>query len=120
MDFLSRTFGKLNRAFYMREFFFGLIFYIPLLYVCYAMYTENEGASFFQIFLLALFYTLLQFLYPYSRYVYHSIADYIIGKDVYMVNIILLLIVRFFFMAICWSFSFIIAPIGLIYLYFKK
>lgn len=56
MDFLSRTFGKLNRAFYMREFFFGLIFYIPLLYVCYVMYTENEGASFFQIFLLALFF----------------------------------------------------------------
>ncbi len=120
MNFLSKTFGKLNRAFYIREFLFGLIFYIPLLYICYIMYTENEKASFFQIFLIVLFYTLLQFLYPYSRYVYHSIADYIIGNDVYMVNIILLLIIRFFFMVICWSFGFIIAPIGLIYLYFKK
>lgn len=59
-----------------------------------------------------------QFLYPYARFVYESIIDYILGNNVFFANTILVLIVKLFTMIFCYSFAIFIAPIGLIYLYF--
>lgn len=57
-------------------------------------------------------------LYPYSRFVYESIVGFVMGENVFFINAIFMLIVKYFTMALCWAFSIFIAPIGLAYLYF--
>ncbi|HHF2589648.1 TPA: hypothetical protein ACPJUQ_001833, partial [Haemophilus influenzae] len=57
-------------------------------------------------------------LYPYSRFVYESIIEYILGDNVFFINAPLMLVTKLITMAICFIFSIFIAPIGLIYLYF--
>ncbi len=57
-------------------------------------------------------------LYPYSRFVYESIMDFIMGDNVFFLNAILILVVKFISMALCWGFAVFIAPVGLAYLYY--
>lgn len=57
-------------------------------------------------------------LYPYSRFVYEVIMEFIFGETVFLVNIVLLFLVKFITMTACYVFSPIIAPIGLVFLYF--
>jgi hypothetical protein len=57
-------------------------------------------------------------LYPYSRFVYESVMDFIIGRNVFFVNAILMLAVKLMTMLLCWSLAIFVAPIGLAYLYY--
>ena len=56
-------------------------------------------------------------LYPYSRFVYESTTDFVMGKNIFFVNAVFMLITKFFTMAMCWAFAIFVAPIGLAYLY---
>jgi len=109
---LRKTFGGLSAQYYIRNFLFGLIF--PVL--IYTALTHSKTGVFP---MGALFYCLVNsLLYPYARFVYESIMDYIFGNNVFFVNAILMLVVKVFTMAMCWSMAIFIAPIGLAYLYF--
>jgi hypothetical protein len=57
-------------------------------------------------------------LYPYSRFVYESVTGFIMGENVFFMNAMFLLVMKFFTMAACWFLAMVIAPVGLIYLYF--
>ncbi len=57
-------------------------------------------------------------LYPYSRFVYEEIMNFIFGGNIFFVNAIFSLTVKFITMYLCWGFAVFIAPIGLCYLYF--
>lgn len=60
-------------------------------------------------------------LYPYSRFVYESIVNFIMGDNIFFFQGKLFLIywfIKIWIMLLCWVCSIIIAPIGLIYLYF--
>lgn len=119
MSFISKTFGGLNKSYYFRHFFFGLIIFILL----EAMFIKVGGGAkknildggFWAISGICL---LFLFLYPYSRFVYESIVEYIFGNNVFIVNGLILLVVKTITMLLCFMFSWAIAPIGLIYLYF--
>jgi hypothetical protein len=57
-------------------------------------------------------------LYPYSRFVYESIMNFIMGQNVFFVNALLMLGVKLMTMLLCWAFAIFVAPIGLAYLYY--
>ncbi|ABE53889.1 conserved hypothetical protein [Shewanella denitrificans OS217] len=59
-------------------------------------------------------------LYPYSRFVYENVVGFILGRQVFFVNAIFMLVVKLFTMALCWCLAIFIAPIGLLYLYFRN
>ena len=108
---ISKTFGGLSKPYYIRHFLFGLIF--PAIF--YFMFSEAKNGVPIQIILLCVVNSLL---YPYSRFVYEKITSFILGDNVFFVNAILMLIMKYFAMAICWSAAILIAPFGLAYLYF--
>ena len=56
-------------------------------------------------------------LYPYSRFVYESIVDYVVGDTVILWNGFLFIIAKTVTMFLCWLFSIFVAPIGMVYLY---
>ncbi|MBB1554097.1 hypothetical protein HG442_001655 [Candidatus Gracilibacteria bacterium] len=108
----EKTFGGLSREYYFREFIFGLIFVVLFFYPYYAKGMTIPPIG---VILTAI---LSQILYPYSRFVYHSVMDFIFGNNMFVVNAFLMLILKFLMMMICWFFAIFIAPIGLLYLYY--
>lgn len=112
---LSNTFGGLSKSYYLRQLFFSLLM------LSMAAYLENMSKNpHARDFLFYSYLVVSTFLYPYSRFVYESITGFIMGENVFFVNAILMLIVKAITMLLCWGYSIIIAPVGLIYLYFRN
>lgn len=112
-NFIQKTFGGLSLNYYVRQFLFALLISVFIGFISLKHPQTGELNIHFLVFIL-----INQFLYPYARFVYESIIDYILGNNVFFVNAILSLIVKLFTMLLCYCFAIFIAPIGLIYLYF--
>lgn len=110
MSFIKKTFGGLSASYYLRQLFFGAIF--TALFIA-LMYNGGDKRIFSYLIFIA-----STFLYPYSRFVYESVADFIFGDNVFFINELFLLAVKFITMLLSYGFAFIIAPLGLLYLYF--
>jgi hypothetical protein len=106
----SKTFGGLSGWYYLRHFLFGLI--IPGL--AYFAIKDSANPPPFHIYLLCATNSVL---YPYARFVYEGITDYILGTNVFYVDAWLLLAWKLLTMFLCWAFAIFIAPVGLAYLY---
>jgi hypothetical protein len=108
----ARTFGALNRKYYLSQFMIGgtlaAIFIIKM----------NSGTHSLPIFAIILI-AINALLYPYARYVYESTINYLMGDTLFVFNIFFLMIAKLMTIAFCFGAAILIAPIGLIYLYFK-
>lgn len=105
------TFGGMTKAEYIRHLAFGSLFLIMPFYI---LVSGEQNIKFGQI----IFFVFNTLLYPYSRFVYESIVNFIMGKNVFFVNALLMMFMKLFTMLICWSAAIFIAPIGLAYLYY--
>ncbi len=110
-DFINKTFRGLTASYYIRQLVFGVAIGFALVFLMSGGF-KNITVG------LVIFAIISTLLYPYSRFVYESIANFIFGNNVFFVNAIWLLAVKFVTMSICWAGAIGIAPIGLAYLYF--
>jgi hypothetical protein len=110
---IARTFGGLTLQYYIRQFLFGAMFAAVFLI------KMNSGDRSLPIF-VTIFIVINTLLYPYARFVYESTIDYIMGDNIFILNAVFMLFVKFMTMALCWSAAVLIAPFGLLYLYFKS
>lgn len=110
---IAKTFGGLSTSYYLRHLFFGLAFPIFIL----LMLSQSQGSHPLHVPAL-LMMVVNTLLYPYSRYVYESVVNFILGENVFFVNVLLMLGVKLATMTVCWVFAIFVAPIGLAYLYF--
>ncbi|NQY22864.1 MAG: hypothetical protein HRT41_02440 [Campylobacteraceae bacterium] len=110
-DILSKTFGGLSKRYYFRQLFFSLVLFSLVIYLSF---NGNKTLDFYTI----IFFVVNAILYPYSRFVYESIIEFILGDNIFFVNVIFGSIVKLLTMSICWFFGIAIAPLGLVYLYF--
>lgn len=110
---IQKTFGGLSLRYYLRHFLFGLLIFG--LFIFTGVKHPKTGIWDTQ---LLVFILICQFLYPYSRFVYESVIEYILGDNIFFVNSILALFIKFITMLLCYIFAIFIAPIGLVYLYF--
>ncbi|CED61989.1 putative uncharacterized FRG domain protein [Moritella viscosa] len=112
-QFFIDTFGGLKTSYLIRQYIFAI--FLALFFS--TMMTKNGHVlSFGEITML----TINTALYPYSRFVYESIVEFIVGENNFYVNTILMLFVKFITMAICWSTAILISPLGLAYIYFRN
>ena len=109
---IQKTFGGLSAQYYARQFIFGLIVSAFFYYM-----STHGGKNEIQYGTLV-FILINTLLYPYARFVYETVIDFFLGQNVFLVNAILMLIVKFITMTMCWAFSIFIAPVGLAYLYY--
>ncbi|HWV04073.1 hypothetical protein FUT88_14355 [Ralstonia sp. TCR112] len=107
----AKTFGGLSRPYYFRHFLFGLLF------PAFFFFVSHAGKPI--PFPVVLFFIANTFLYPYARFVYEGVMSFILGNNIFFVNAIVMLFAKFTTMLICWAFAVFIAPIGLVYLYFR-
>jgi len=110
---VQKTFGGLSAQYYWRHFLFGL----AIATLVYFMSTKGDRPIQVALLLFAMISTAL---YPYSRYVYESIIDFIVGENIFFVNAIFMLFWKSITMTLCWFFALIIAPIGLAFLYYQN
>jgi hypothetical protein len=108
---IAKTFGGLSPQYYFRHFVFGLVFPV------FIYFMMSRGAHPIQIGAIAMIMVNIV-LYPYSRFVYESIVNFIMGENVFFVNALLMLFVKLITMMLCWLFAIFVAPIGLGYLYY--
>lgn len=106
---LAKTFGGLSASYYTRQFLFGLIF--PVI-----TYFASQGKPVHLSMILTVIVNTL--LYPYSRFVYESVVNFIIGQNVFFVDGLLLLAGKIVTMLFCWAAAILIAPVGLAYLFY--
>ncbi|MEE4704666.1 hypothetical protein V2K55_03060 [Pseudomonas alliivorans] len=114
-SFFAKTFGGLTPRYYVRQFIFGALITGLILW---AMSNTPKGLSANPSMIALLVVNTL--LYPYSRFLYESVIGFIMGKNVFFVNAILMLTVKLMTMAMCWSMAIFIAPVGLAYLYWHN
>lgn len=110
-NFIKQSIGGLSKQYYIRDFLFGMLFFGFFVWV---ISTSTTPMKFPPLFIFAI----STLLYPYSRFVYETLINYIIGDNRFWTNAILFLMTKFIMMALCWAFAIFIAPIGLIGLYF--
>lgn len=113
-EIFSKTFGGLTPSYYFRNLFFGAIIFIVVFSI---LSNSKEETLTLGIGNLS-FLIISTLLYPYSRFVYESIANFIMGNNTFIVNIGFMFMVKFITIIICWAMAIFIAPIGLLYLYF--
>ena len=108
---ITKTLGGLSPQYYFRHFVFGFAF--PVLFY----FIASNGPHPIQLGMVVLI-VVNTLLYPYSRFVYESIVNFVMGENVLFVNVFLMLFVKLMTMLLCWGFAIFIAPIGLAYLYY--
>ena len=111
---IEKTLGGLSMHYYMRQFFFGSLILAFTYFIAIQKTPEINLQDHLPIVFLFILNT---FLYPYSRFVYESIVDFIMG-DTLFINSLITLIFKLITMYVCWQLSIFIAPIGLAYLYY--
>lgn len=106
---IKKTFGGLTPSYYFRNLFFGI-----LIALFYSMMFTKQSSNIS----LYVYFVISTLLYPYSRFVYESIVSFIVGNNIFIVNAFFMMLCKAATMMMCWGLSVVIAPIGLIYLYF--
>jgi len=109
---IQKTLGGLSRQYYFRQLFFGLVI------AAFTYYMSTQGGKAPMPIGMMVFTVVTTLLYPYSRFVYESIMGYIMGNNIFIGNAIIMLMVKFMTMVMCWAGALLIAPIGLAYLYY--
>ncbi len=112
---IAKTFGGLTKAYYIRQFMFGLIFTLLLFF--FLMNAKSKASLPITIYIMIIVDTLL---YPYAHFAYETIIDYIMGNNTFFVDAKFMLIVKLLTMAICFCFALFKAPIGLAFIYFQQ
>jgi hypothetical protein len=114
-DIFRKTLGGLTREYYFRQFFFGVILSVAFFY----MRTQGDFSKLeIRDILIIIVNT---FLYPYSRFIYESIMDFFLGNNVFWTSGIVLyfmMVFKIMMMFLCWAAATLIAPVGLLYLYY--
>lgn len=111
-NILSKTLGGLPPGAYARHFILSLIFPAFFLFINKqsGWHPPHEDIMYF----------ILTLLYPYSRYVYGALAEFVTGGTTFLMPVWLLLFWKIFTMGICWTAALVIAPVGLILLYIRN
>lgn len=110
-DFFKQTFGGLSTAYLVRQFFFGVLIF------AFHLFILTQGESGHKVSSI-IFFTINTLLYPYSRFVYERVIGFVMGENIFFVNALLMLITKIITMIMCWILATLIAPIGLLYIYF--
>ena len=108
-DIFWKTFGGLSKEYYLRQLFFGGLMAAFMIFVVFSGKADIGRYAFILISLG---------LYPYSRFVYESICNFILGDNILIFNAAIMMFFKLFVIIICFIMAMFIAPVGMLYLYF--
>ena len=115
MKKILELFKGFKLEYYLRHLFFGALIFGALIFLFSQGKDAFDGKSWFVVFGI-----INTILYPYARFTYEAIMDFIFGNNLFIVNALWLLAVKMFTMLMCWWFAIFITPVGLIFIYFYQ
>lgn len=107
--FINKTFGGLSRQYYFRQLFFALLIAGVMFWFKTAIRPPTPA--------LMVWLGVNTLLYPYARFVWESIVEFVVGQNMFFLPAIVLLVFKFATMMLCWQMAVLIAPVGLAYLF---
>lgn len=114
MQFLHRTFGAIDRQFLVRAYLIGVA--LMAFFVWIELKAEGNIAAAAPQILLAIASTIL---FPFAKLVWNEIRDFLLGSNVFFLNAILMVAGKVVVNLMLWFFAFFIAPVGLVYLWYR-
>ena len=107
----------LRKEYLIRQYFFGLG--MAAVAVWFVL-TFNKNSE--HLLLIFGFFVLNTLLYPYARYAYEMILEWILGRNVFLFEAWFFVLGKAILMFLCWWFAIFLAPVGffLIWMHQKK
>jgi len=99
----------------LRNLFFGTI--VSIVFILLLIKSEVSSSTLISILIQTIVAALL---YPYAVFVYESIANFFMKDTIFILDIKVMISIKFFKVIFCWMFSLVLAPLGLIYLYYAN
>ena len=106
------VFKGLTREYFFRQLFFGVV--VGSLFIYMSLQGENPR---YDLVITSIISTLL---YPYSRFTYETIMNFILGNNIFIHNALIFMLWKALTMILCWFLAIFIAPVGLIFIYFHQ
>ena len=115
-SFIKRIFNVMDKGYFARAYIFGAIF-CTIFLIQMIQIVKKEGLSGNRITFILIF--IFQWLFfPFAKVAWDTIRDFLAGgNNTYLIPIVLLFMVKMFINAFLYTFSIIIAPIGIFFLY---
>jgi len=110
--FLTIIYGTLSPSYLIKQYVFGGLVYAFMLHANGASPLHKTGVF--------IFLTLFLVLYPFAMFVYDSIVDTLLGNWIVPVPILLMVLWLPVKVILIFAFAILIAPIGMLYLYFTR
>lgn len=110
-SFIDKTVGGLSAAYYIRHFLFGLIIPAVLIYAHRHAGGKGIDPKEYGFFVNTL-------LYPYARFLFEIITSYIVGNNIFITTPLALLFRKTISMVICWCLAIVMAPAGMVCLWY--
>lgn len=114
MNFLGRIFGGVRTSYLIRAYLIGAIFFALMIAVSLSAETKN-GTPYGAI----AFAALSTVLFPFAKLVWDELRDLAFGNNMIFMNAILLFMLKWFVNAFLWTFAIFVAPVGILYLWFR-
>ncbi|MCQ9147654.1 MULTISPECIES: hypothetical protein [Brucella/Ochrobactrum group] len=114
MNFLRRIFGGVQLSYLIRSYLIGLIFFALMIGMALSAEIKNGSPVG-----LIVFASLSTLLFPFAKLVWDELRDLAFGNNVIFMNAIMLFMLKWFVNACLWAFAIFVAPIGILYLWFR-
>lgn len=122
LSLISMTLGGLKRDYYLRNLLIGSFFGL-LMWLIIDMLEAKASVpkALHEIVIMKGYVVFNSILYPYAKFLYDYFWELVLGNRIYAYSINVFT-VWFILVArlMCWFFAWILAPLGLIILYFKN
>jgi len=108
---IKNLFTGLTKEYYLRQLFFGSLIFTLITAMTLSGTSEKSNIGTIIIFAIN------TILYPYSRFAYESIVEFILGDTILFSSVGIFSILKIITMFLCWMFAIFIAPVGLLIIY---
>lgn len=117
MNLVRRIFSGVNVSYIVRAYVIGLVFLSLFSFLFFS--GVNKNLSYFDIVMLVLLLSVNTILFPFSKLVWDEVMNMVLGRNVIFVNALFLFGAKILINATLWVFAIFVAPIGLIYIWFR-
>nr|WP_181377321.1 hypothetical protein [Ochrobactrum sp. LM19]AJW29986.1 membrane protein [Ochrobactrum sp. LM19] len=114
MNIFRRIFGGVQPSYLVRSYLIGLLFFA--LTVGMAMSSEIKNGTPVG---LIVFATLSTLLFPFAKLVWDELRDLAFGNNVIFMNAFSLFMLKWVVNGLLWALAIFIAPVGILYLWFR-
>ncbi|WP_138983494.1 hypothetical protein [Agrobacterium tumefaciens] len=113
MNFLRRIFGGVQPSYLIRSYLMGVVVFALMMSM---LSVEAQTGSPVALVIFSLASTLL---FPFAKLVWDELRNLALGNNILFMNAIVLFMLKLLVNLLLWACAIVIAPIGILYLWFR-